>query len=203
MTKKNTLRNTKPLSLKELEAKKMRKNCRVCIFVKDPEMYKELSKSSYFTPLGKQSLVKFHAKYSEHFGYGPLVNHCKKHHVVDKRVIERELLKETKKTVTTSQLMKTIYEARTAQDAVISAGMQKLEEGELNITADHLLRAAKDKQDGEMKVRDQQLQLAEMVAFFTSGEHQKLNKESVYEPEYKLPNYDPTIPVTENPQAWS
>jgi hypothetical protein len=62
--------------------------------------------------------------------------------------------------------------------------MEKLEAGQMKLTASHLLKAAKDKSDAQAKIRDQQLALAEMVAF--------ANKTKI------IDAYDPAIPVTEN-----
>jgi hypothetical protein len=93
------------------------------------------------------------------------------------------------------------FEAQNVQDAVINQAMEKLENGELKISTDHLLRAARDKQDGQAKVRDQTLQLAEMVAFYTSGED-KYESEKIYDRRHiTLEEYDPAIPITENPDT--
>ena len=49
--------------------------------------------------------------------------------------------------------------------------MEKLQSGELTMRTADLLKAAKDKSDHEMKVKDQQLAMAEMMWFFASGEN--------------------------------
>jgi hypothetical protein len=94
------------------------------------------------------------------------------------------------------------FEAVNVQDAVINRGMEKLENGELKIDANHLLKAAKDKQDAQAKVRDQQLQLAEMVAFFASGEDnlgsEKIDDRRIIE----LEDYNPAIPITQDSDTW-
>lgn len=129
--------------------------------------------------------------------YIALLNHVKKHQHLNASDYNRKML-EHKSKQAELKIIDDRFEAQNVQDAVMNIGMKKLEGGEMKVTADHILRAARDKQDGQAKVRDQTLQLAEMVAFFTSGED-KLGSEKIHDKRIiDIEEYDPSIPVTEN-----
>lgn len=179
-----------------------RKNCRVCVLVKDnPKLLKRIYDSSFFIPHSKDSLSQIHRDCQasgQIFSYISLLNHVKKHQHLNAEDYNIKMMKAKSKQIE-NKLITDRFEAQHVQDAVMNIAMQKLEDGELKITADHLLRAAKDKQDGQAKVRDQQLQLAEMVAFYTSGED-NYGSEKIHDRRHiTLEEYDPAIPITENP----
>lgn len=69
------------------------------------------------------------------------------------------------------KILKRQIESKEVWDEVINQGMEKLQSGELTMRTGDLLKAAKDKSDYEMKVKDQQLAMAEMMWFFASGEN--------------------------------
>ena len=69
------------------------------------------------------------------------------------------------------KILKRQIESKEVWDEVINQGMEKLQSGELTMRTADLLKAAKDKSDHEMKVKDQQLAMAEMMWFFASGEN--------------------------------
>jgi hypothetical protein len=132
------------------------------------------------------------------FSYISLLNHVKKHQHLNAEDYNKKMLVLKAKKAEAS-IIADRFEAQNVQDAVINRAMEKLEAGEMKLDANHLLRAAKDKQDALAKVRDQQIQLAEMVAFYTSGED-KLGSEKIYDRRHiALEEYDPAIPITENP----
>lgn len=56
-------------------------------------------------------------------------------------------------------------------DKVIEEGMDRLADGSITLKTGDLLRAAKDKSDYELKTKDQQLAMMEMVMHFASGEN--------------------------------
>src|SRR6185437_12053619 len=180
-----------------------RKNCKLCNLVKnDSKLLKRIYDSSYFIPHSKDSLRAIWRDCNQltpgAFSYLALQNHVKKHQHLNAEDYNRKMLL-LKSKQAEGKIIADRFEAQNVQDAVMNLGMKKLENGELKITTDHMLRAAKDKQDAQAKVRDQQLQLAEMVAFYTSGED-KYESEKIYDRRsITLEEYDPSVPIAENP----
>lgn len=180
-----------------------KKNCKICKAVKaNSKLLKRIYDSSYYVPHSKDSLRQIYEDCKkldpDSFSYISLLNHVKKHQHLNAEDYNTKMLKLKAKQAEMS-IIADRFEAMQVQDAVINEGMKKLENGEMKLTADHLLRAAKDKQDAQLKTRDQQIQLAEMVAFYTSGED-KYGSEKIYDRRHiALEEYDPAIPVAENP----
>jgi hypothetical protein len=177
-----------------------KKNCKVCNLIKsDKKLMKRIYDCGYYIPHSKDSLAAIHRDCNQvtpgAFSYLALTNHCKKHQHINAADYEKAALARKVKGIE-SQLIEARYEAVNVQDAVMNEGMKKLESGEMRITADHLLRAAKDKQDAEAKRKDQQLALAEMVAFFASGEDNQ-GSDKIYDRRIiDLDDYDPAIPIS-------
>ncbi len=182
-----------------------RKNCKICNAVKtNSKLLKRIYDSSYFIPHSKDTLRQIHEDCKREnpdcFSYVALLNHVKKHQHLNAEDYNMKMLK-LKAKQAENKITADRFQAQAAQDAVINAAMQKLENGELKITTDHLLRAAKDKQDALAKVRDQQIQVADMIAFYTSGED-KYESEKIYDRRHiALEEYDPAIPITDNPDS--
>lgn len=180
-----------------------KKNCKICQACKaNPKLLKRLYNSSYFIPHSTDSLRQIATDCRKEdpnsFSYPALLNHMRKHQHLNAEDYNAKMLKYKAKQAE-SRLIEDKFEAQNVQDAVMNEGMKKLESGELNITTSHLLQAARDKQDAQAKIRDQQLQLAEMVAFYASGED-KFEDERIYDRRHiALEEYDPAIPITEHP----
>lgn len=180
-----------------------KKNCAVCQAIdKNEKLLKRIYDCSYFIPHSKDTLRKIYldGKRTDpnSFSYLSLLNHVKRHqHLNAADYNKKMLIAKAKKAE--NKIIADRFEAQNIQDAVMNEGMKRLENGEMQITANHLLKAAKDKQDAQAKVRDQQIQLAEMVAFYASGED-KYGSEEIHDRRHiALEEYDPAIPVTENP----
>lgn len=178
----------------------LKKNCKVCQLVKkDQKLLKRIYDSSYYIPHSKDSLSAIHRDCLQLdpkcFSYMSLTNHVKKHQHLNASDYEKKMLQNKVKGVE-SAIIEARFEAQNAQDAVINRGMELLEKGEMKIGADHLLRAARDKQDAQAKQKDQQLALAEMIAFFASGEgnteSDKIHDRRIID----LDDYDPAIPIS-------
>lgn len=176
----------------------IKNNCKTCKAVKkNPKLLARIYNSSFYISHSKDSLRQIHAdcvKSGEVFSYVALLNHCKRHQHINANDYQEKMLK-IKARGAENQLMEDRFEAQNVQDAVMNAGMDKLQTGELKISADHLLRAARDKQDAQAKQKDQQLALAEMIAFFASGEgnpdSEKIHDRRIID----IDEYDPSIPV--------
>lgn len=181
----------------------LKKNCKACAAVKaNPKLLQRIYNSRYYIPHAKESLKQIHEDCKEPdgspmFSYIALLNHCKKHQHINAADYDKKMLA-IKARQAEMSIMQDRFESINVQDAVMNVGMEMLEKGTIKIDANHLLRAAKDKFDGQAKIRDQQLQLAEMVAFYTSGED-KLGSSKI--DDYRnisIENYDPAIPVTQD-----
>ena len=176
-----------------------RKNCKVCNAVKsNPKLLKRLYDCSYYIPHSKDTLRAICTDCKKEdpnsFSYVALLNHVKKHQHLNVHDYDQKMMK-LKAQKAEMSIISDRFEAQNVQDAVINKAMEKLENGEMKLNASHLLRAAKDKQDAQAKKRDQQLQLAEMVAFFTSGED-KVKGERIYDKRViTLEEYDPAVPI--------
>lgn len=177
---------------------KLKKGCKTCELVKNnKQLLKRIYNSSHFIPHSEDSLKQIAADYKEFMSYPALLNHVKKHQFVNSEDYKRKMLARTVKRAEV-QVIEERFQANNVQDAVINQGMEKLANGEMKVTATHLLKAAKDKFDAQAKTRDQELALAEMVAFFASGEDKQ---DSVYVQKRKIidvTDYDPAIPITED-----
>lgn len=175
---------------------KLKNGCKTCALVKNnKQLLQRIYNCSYFIPHSDDSLKKIANDHKGLVTYAALINHVKRHQFINAGDYKESMLKRVAKNAEAKIFMEQ-FQANQVQDAVINKGMEKLENGEMKVTTSHLLKAAKDKSDAQAKVRDQQLALAEMVAFFASGEN---NQEKVYANNTKaIDDYDPAIPVTEN-----
>lgn len=154
---------------------KTKKNCRVCqAILGQPKKWegrlaRRIYESRYYMPSSSYSLKDVSNEYHDKFTYESLLNHCKKHQFLSEDDFNKRHLR-----IIANQAEKTIVKesikATQVWDSVIGGAMEKLQNGEMQLTANHLLKAAKDKSDHEFKAADQQLAMMEMVFHFASGE---------------------------------
>lgn len=150
---------------------KLNKLCKVCDEVKEnTSLLNRIYNSKYYLKSSKESLLQIHEEYAEVFSYRSLLNHVKKHQFMSEGDFKdrhlRKIAADAEK-----KILKRQIESKEVWDEVISQGMERLQSGELQMRTGDLLKAAKDKSDYEMKVKDQQLAMAEMMWFFASGEN--------------------------------
>jgi len=150
---------------------KLNKLCKVCDEVKEnTSLLNRIYNSKYYIKSSKESLTQIHEEYATVFSYRSLLNHVKKHQFMSEGDYKdrhlRKIAKDAEK-----KILKRQIESKEVWDEVISQGMERLQSGELQMRTADLLKAAKDKSDHEMKVKDQQLAMAEMMWFFASGEN--------------------------------
>ena len=154
---------------------KPHKLCNVCRAIENnPKLLKDLYNSSFFMKGSATTLLSIHqdyqAQHGAQFTYDALRNHVKKHQFMSEKDYSqrhlRQIANEAEK-----RLLKKQIESTEVWDEVISQGMDKLSTGELSMKTSDLLKAAKDKSDHEMKTKDQQLAMMEMVMHFASGEN--------------------------------
>ncbi len=159
------------------------KRCTVCrlILGGDSDLKKRIYQSTRFLPDGGgESLTDIFTSYGGNrtktsstagvFTYLSLANHCKKHQTLDtaKRIamdpVALQAAKPAPVAVVESLQPEEIYQETMKQ------GLEALKNGELKLTARDVLRAATDKANIDLKKKDQEFKLAEMVYHFASGE---------------------------------
>jgi hypothetical protein len=64
-----------------------------------------------------------------------------------------------------------MVDAEAVWDEVITAAREGIASGDIKLNANHLLKAAKDKTDYNIKKTGQKMQMMEMIAHFASGEY--------------------------------
>jgi len=153
---------------------KTSKRCDVCSLVTDHRndvLLNKIANSAHFMK-GGQSLKDLQAEYADRFSYRSLLNHVKKHQFLsDDDFTKRHLNQIVKKAE--AQVLRRNIESKEVWDEVITKGMEKLQNGEMFMKTADLLKAAKDKSDFNLKSKDQQLAMMDMVWHFTSGENNR------------------------------
>lgn len=149
---------------------KYRKNCKVCQAIKkNHKLADDIYKTTAYDKTSKVSLNSFHKLHEDEFGYKTLLNHVKKHQGISQEDLsERHLqniVKQAEKNLTLKQI-----ESKDIWQNIMDLGMEELKEGNIKIKVNDMLRAAKDKSDYDIKVKDQELAMIEMIYHFTSGE---------------------------------
>lgn len=149
--------------------------CSVCLRIKkQPSVKKRIWESKKYNPHNKQaesltSIANFYG-----FTYRSLEYHCTKHQYQDpERMTDKELNRIAKRheNLAVVQEKKDMADAETVWDEVIIAARKGIKDGSIKLSANHLLKAAKDKTDYNLKKTGQKMQMMEMIAHFASGEY--------------------------------
>lgn len=149
--------------------------CQVCIRIKsDPKLKKRLWDSKKFNKhdKGAETLTAIAKHYG--FSYRSVEFHCTTHQYMDpERMTDKELERIAKRSdnKATIQEKRDLVEAETVWDEVITAAREGIKSGDIKLNANHLLKAAKDKTDYNLKKTGQKMQMMEMIAHFASGEY--------------------------------
>jgi len=149
--------------------------CQVCDRIKtDKKLTKRIWDSKKYNRYdkGAEPLTVIASYYK--FSYKSLENHCKKHQYMDpERMTDKELSRIAKRSEqkVVIQEKKDMADAETVWDEVISAAREGIASGDIKLNANHLLKAAKDKTDYNIKKTGQKMQMMEMIAHFASGEY--------------------------------
>lgn len=150
---------------------KLKKNCVVCKAVKNNKrLLNEIYESKFYLKTRGQSLLSISQKYPHLFTYDSLKNHVKKHQFLSEEDFTERHLRQIAAQAE-KQILKRTIESTEVWDEVINQGMEKLQNGDMNIKVKDLLKAAKDKQDMLFKQTDQKMAMMDMVWHFASGEN--------------------------------
>lgn len=152
------------------------KKCRVCQEIShNTTLLEKIFESSFFVKYSKVNLSNIQKQYDDKFSYDSLLNHVKKHQFMSEEDFNSRHMKQIAKKAE-RQILQRQIESKEVWDEVIEQGMDKLKKGELSMKTADLLKAAKDKSDHEMKVKDQQIAMMDMVFHFASGENTESRK---------------------------
>ena len=175
---------------------KRKSNCAVCQLTKtDTKLLKRIYNSTDFVP-GGEPLSRILEDYKGKFSYASIRNHAKKHQFISLEAYnEAQLQIQDKKEEQVA--VRKVVKAVDAVQSVIDKGHEKLENGELEITTDNLIRASQVKLNQEAKEKDQQLEVLNMIAAFNSGQltTKRINPNAPIDDKDIL-DYDPATPIT-------
>lgn len=146
-------------------------NCKVCKAIqKHPTLTREIYDTTWFVKTSRRTISEVQRKYQSEFTYESIQRHIHNGHQTLSPSQIRD--KNTKALAKHQKDLAQVEKTKTTAiwDAVIGEGMKKLLDGEMELKASDLLKATKDKSDYEFKMKDQELAMAEMVAYFASGE---------------------------------
>lgn len=144
------------------------KACKVCQAVKsNKQLLKRIYDSSYFVPHSRDSLFAISNTYN--LSYQALKNHVKKHQFIDSQDYTEKMLQKADKDAEKGAVRKAV-KAVDAVQSIVERGMERLENGEITVDTNQLIRASQVKMTHEAKQKDQELATIEMVAHFLSGE---------------------------------
>lgn len=153
---------------------KINKQCNVCKAVKeDKKLLQEIYETNFYMKRSRTSLMQLHAKYEDLFSYRGLLAHVKNHQFMSEDDYNTRNLQSIAKKAE-KDIIKKQLESKDVWDTVLDIGMAGIQSGEIPMRAADVLKAAKDKSDYDLKTKDQEIAMAQMMWFFASGE----NKES-------------------------
>lgn len=158
---------------------KTKVNCKVCqTILAQPKKWegrlaKRIYGSRYYMPSSEYNLADIAREYADKFGYESLLNHCKKHQFLTEKDYNERHLRQVAAEAEKTIIKAAAEQAVTAQQVwqkILDKGMTELEAGKMQLTPTHLLAAARDKSNWEIKHAGQQMALMDMVFGFASGE---------------------------------
>lgn len=104
--------------------------------------------------------------------YQSITRHCKYHQAISEDdLINNQVVRAAKRK--DDEVVRKIVQHRDVRQMIMDKGVEQIESGELQLTAAAVVTAANKEADIELKQKDQQLKLMEMVAMFQSGEVQR------------------------------
>lgn len=143
------------------------KKCKICAAVKvNKKLLQRIYDSSWFVPHSKDNLTDIAKDYN--FRYKGLTNHVKKHQFIDSQDYTEKMLMQADKRAEKSAVQKAV-KAVDAIQTIIDKGMERLENEEITVDTNQLIRASQVKIGADAKAKDQELATIEMVAHFLSG----------------------------------
>jgi len=141
---------------------------------KQPRLVDEIYKTTAYDKTSQVSLSSLHKIYASAFSYQSLTNHVKKHQGLSAEDLSQRHLNQIVKKAE-KELVKKNIEAKDVWSTILDLGHEQIADGTISLKASDVTRAAKDKSDHDLKVKDQELAMIEMVYHFASGENEPTN----------------------------
>lgn len=147
--------------------------------------HKDVINSRHFFPNNKEALSLLEISKQHNVNYNSLLRHIKNHVTIDpeeltnmemERIATRQekqsKLEEARSLGQVSQEFGVVVKTSPTDvwDEVIDKAREGISDGTIKLTANHLLKAAKDKSDYEIKKKNQDIAIQEMMWHFASGE---------------------------------
>jgi len=108
--------------------------------------------------------------------YQSLYKHVKFHQAItEDQLIESRIARKAK--AHDNEIIRKIVKHQDVRDTIMEKGLEQIEGGEIKLTAGTVLQAANKQADIELKEKDQNLKLMEMIAMFQSGELKRVTDE--------------------------
>lgn len=157
------------------------KNCKICKRCnRVKQLEQDIWESKHFYPGGSGMSLRAIAM-AYRLNYASVLNHVRKHQTValdslsevEMRRLARRAEMKTKIEESNVNIIKPnagVNKSVQVWDNVIDSAMEQVKSGEMKLTANHLLKAAKDKSDFDIKKKNQDMALMEMMWHFASGE---------------------------------
>ncbi len=148
--------------------------CKGCqLAAKSPTFHKRVLNSKKFFPSSKDAESLRQIALDTGLVYKNFVLHVNKHVAVNPETLsnkemDRIIARNDKKAEVIA--IQDTNRATDVWDDVIGKAREELENGSMKLTANHLLKAAKDKSDFEIKKKNQDMAIQEMMWHFASGE---------------------------------
>lgn len=152
---------------------KLKKGCTVCAVIKTNSKIKnEIFGTRYYLKTKGRSLADVANEYKHLFSYQALKNHCKKHQFIDEDDYTRRHAKLIEQD-SNKQILKKAMQSAEIFNEIMEIGLDGIKEGNIRLKASDVISAAKYKKEFELKEKDQELQMLNMVMHFASGENEK------------------------------
>jgi hypothetical protein len=153
---------------------KLKKTCKVCQAVKqNKRLLNEIYNTKFYLKTRGTTLTEVSNKYPHLFTYDSLKNHVKKHQFIDEEDFTNRHLNQLAKQAQSKMLRQSI-ESKEVFNEIIGMGMEQLQAGNLQVKTKDLLSAAKYKKEFELKEKDQEIAMIDMVMHFASGENNNI-----------------------------
>lgn len=148
---------------------KLDPRCEVCKLIPiNKPLLRRIYECSYYVPHSQDTVKDISKDYP--FGYKSILNHVKKHQFIDSLDYTEKMLSFADKKAEVGAVRKAVR-AVDAVQSIIDIGKERLENGDITVDTNQLIRASQVKMTHEAKQKDQELATIEMVAHFLSGEN--------------------------------
>lgn len=145
------------------------RKCKVCTAVKQNKpLLERIYQSKYFVPHSKDTLTNIAKEANLH--YRALVTHVKKHQFIDSQAYQEAMLTQADKKLEKQAIEKAVRGQSVIQN-IITKGQARLDNEEITVNTDQLIRASQIQIQSDEKKKDQDL-MAISLAHFISGESQ-------------------------------